>query len=61
MLCVVGQPEDEVLDRHGTQHAPTDVDGRLRGRNEDRQLTLVRDLFVMQYQYLLQTLHVYAI
>ena len=22
MLCVVGQPEDEVLDRHGAQHAP---------------------------------------
>ena len=22
MLCVVGQPEDEVLDRHGAKHAP---------------------------------------
>jgi hypothetical protein len=46
MLRAVGQPEDEVLDRHGAQHAPADVDGRLRGRNEHRQLTLVRDLYI---------------
>jgi hypothetical protein len=32
VIVVVGQPENEVLDRHGAQHAPADVDGRLRGR-----------------------------
>nr|CAB3483253.1 unnamed protein product [Digitaria exilis] len=35
MLCVVGQPEYEVLDRHGAQHAAAHVDGRPRGQEMD--------------------------
>lgn len=57
MLCVVGQPEDEVLDRHGAQHAPADVDGRLPGRNEMRTASSLLSVYVTLY--LRQTLHVY--
>lgn len=51
VVVVVGQPENEVLDRHGAQHAPADVDGRLRGRRNEGRASCSVILSCQRYMY----------